>query len=81
MEFERNTTRVKIYGKEYVLTRPTVRQAEEIGKAVKKIEDDTESVGILIEAFESFGLPKDVSYDMQEDHFVTLVKSFLGKKK
>lgn len=81
LNLEKKTVyKVGIYGKEYDLRKPTVKEAEQMRKAVKAAGDEPQ-----LEIFSKFlahlGLPQDVVESMEMDHFVKLTEFLLAGKK
>lgn len=79
--FDKKTVyKVSVYGKEYALRKPTVREADVIRKAVKEQgeEPNLETFAIFLE---QLGLPKEVAADLEVDHFLKLTEFLLAGKK
>lgn len=74
--------KVKIYGKEYEITKPTVRQLKTVQK---KIEDNkgnlTEGSDEMIKFIAQLGIPEDVVEGLPAEHFNLLVEHLVGAKK
>jgi len=80
MQFEKRKLKAKIYGQDYELTFPTVRQQNEYVKAIKESGEDN-AMDDLTNLLERLGLPKDVSMDMELDHLLQLMDALVPTKK
>jgi hypothetical protein len=79
---KKSVEKVNIYGKEYSLSKPTVRQTEKLQEEIKLSKDDqSASFGLMKKWVEGLGLPGEVIMDMELDHFVSLVEHLSGSKK
>lgn len=79
---KKSAEKVNIYGKEYSLTKPTVRQTEKLQEDIKNSkEDESASFKLMKKWVEDLGLPGEVIMDMELDHFVKLVEHLSGSKK
>ena len=80
MEFKRRELRVKVYGEEYSLTFPTVKQSQDYAAKVKEMKE-SEATEALLEFVDNLGLPKDVSENMESEHLSTLIEALVPNKK
>lgn len=79
--FDKKTVyKVGIYGKDYEIRKPTVREAEQMRKAVKGAGDEPE-LAIFSKFLAHLGLPEEVCENMEMDHFVKLTEYLLSGKK
>lgn len=76
---ERTKVRAMIYGKEIMMTKPTVGQVEVMQDAVAK--DEKNSIKIMKQFALEMGLPIEVGNSMELDHFVQLIEQLTGQKK
>lgn len=72
--------KVGIYDKEYEIFKPTVKQAEFFAKEAGSL-DDKDKLAKTVEFMSLMGLPKDVSENMEIEHFAQLVEFIVGKVK
>lgn len=74
--------KIKIYGKEFEISKPTVKQIKAITKTFDAKSDDVaRSTDQLITFLSGLGLPSDLMEDMPAEHFNALVEYVLGVKK
>lgn len=78
MEFKKSEVKVTIYGKEYVLTKPTFAQSREMSKKIQV--DASNSFDVLCDHLSLLGLPKEVVENMEADHVVSLCEYLSPKK-
>lgn len=76
---ERTKVKAVIYGKECMLTKPTVGQVEVMQAEVAK--DEGNSMQIMKKFALEMGLPVDVANSMELDHFIQLIEQLTGQKK
>lgn len=69
--------KIKIYGKEFELKKPTVRELKAITRKLESASavDSAEST---LEFISSLGIPQDFLENMATEHFNLLVKHVLG---
>ncbi len=77
---KKNVYKVNVYGNSYELTKPTVRQAEEIRVRMKDVGEDSQ-VDVMVDFLSKCGLPTEVSDQMEVEHFVSLTEFLVGAKK
>jgi len=80
MKFERRSLKVNVYGEDYEITFPTVKQSQDYAKSVKDI-DDSEATGKLLGFLDGLGLPKKVSEDMESEHLTQIVSALVPSQK
>lgn len=80
MEFKRRELRVNVYGNEYTLKFPTVKQSQDYASKVKGM-NDSEATEALLDFIDNLGLPKNVSSDMESEHLTTLIQALVPDKK
>ena len=78
--FKRTEIEVDIYGTVVKLRRPLVKEADEIREKTKDL-DDEKALNYYIDILEKWGLPKDISQEMEVDHFLDLIELLVPKKK
>jgi hypothetical protein len=71
--------KVRIYGEDYDLTKPTHKVAKELAKKIKGI-DESEAYDMISDYLVGLGLPGDVLENMEADHVLKLC-DFLAPKK
>jgi len=80
MEFKRRELRVNVYGSDYNLKFPTVKQSQDYASKVKDM-NESEATEALLDFIDGLGLPKDVSSDMESEHLTTLIQALVPNKK
>lgn len=83
MSFEiKQKTKVKVslYGQDFELHKPTVRQVEELQK-FSNVENKTQSEQFeaICNFLDVLGLPKDFSMEMEIDHLIKLINHLTGE--
>lgn len=79
---EKSKVKVKIYGREYDVEAPTVKQVIEINKAMKGHKDDDIAVtDLMIDFVSKLGIPKEMLESLEIHHFNKLVEGLVGSKK
>lgn len=76
-EVKKSEIKVKIYEKEYNLTKPKVRQVREMQEKLKA--DD--KVQAMVDFMALLGLPKEVSEEMEIEHLTMLLDYLSDSKK
>lgn len=76
---ERTKVTAKIYGREYMLTKPTVGQIESMQEKIAA--DKTKSMAVMKEFAQNLGLPADIANGMEVEHFQTVIEELCGTKK
>ena len=71
--------KVRIYGQDYSLTKPTHKMAKELAKKIKGAGED-EAYDIISAYIVGLGLPQEVLEGMEADHVLKLC-DFLAPKK
>lgn len=71
--------KVRIYGKDYDLTKPTYKMAKSLGKKVKGVTEET-AMELMSEYLVGLGLPQDVLDGMELEHVLKLTEFLTGKK-
>ena len=74
---ERTVMKVKIYGKEFDVKLPTVKEASRVYKDVKG-KTEEEGLESLILYISSLGIDRETLENMEHDHFLSLV-NFITK--
>jgi hypothetical protein len=77
---KKSVEKVNIYGKEYSLSKPTVRQSERLSEEIKESKEDA-GFTIMKKWVVSLGLPLEVAEDMETGHFIQLIEYLSGSKK
>lgn len=80
LKLERDTIKLLLYGKEFIIQMPTLGMAQEWARKLKEDskEDTTE---LMYEYLASLGLPKEESCKLQVDHLELLVNELMPSKK
>lgn len=79
-KLERTKKSIDIYGTVYDLSRPSYRQAQELGKqSANKNEEETQS--LMLDFLENMGIPKSVTLDMEVEHVGMLIEYLMPAKK
>lgn len=74
--------KVRIYGKEFEISKPTVKQIKALTKEFDaKSQDAAKSTDQLIVFLSGLGLPADLMEEMPAEHFNALVEYVIGVKK
>lgn len=84
MQFKReNKTDVKvnIYGADYAMRMPSVREKQELIKTLESAKSQSELFDYQKKFIEGLGLPMDVIESMEFDHFDELSGAFISPKK
>jgi hypothetical protein len=81
LELKRTNMKVKIYGDEYDLRKPSVKEMEDFGERANAMADDPKSLTLMKELVVSLGMPSDLIEKMEFDHFVELCNYLTGAKK
>lgn len=77
---EKSKVKVKIYGHEYELTKPTYGQSQRLQESLKD-QGSEKSMVIMREFVQGLGLPSECIDDMELDHFLELIEFISGVKK
>lgn len=72
--------KVNIYGSEYEISKPTVRDAEMLSD-LSSGQDDKQRIDSTIGFLEKKGLPAEVSKGMEIEHFKAMVEYIFGAVK
>lgn len=80
MKLIRRELALDLYGKEYKISFPTVRQSQAYANSLNGKEDN-ESIGLLADFLDSLGIPKDVVLDMESEHLTQLVQELMPAQK
>jgi hypothetical protein len=72
---------VKIYGKEYQLVKPRVKDYEGLQEKLDEAKTDLEKFRVTKSFVVGLGLPVDVADSLQIEHFTALVTELSGTKK
>lgn len=78
--FDLEQINVKLYGKEFVITMPTLAQAQAYANKVKD-KTDEESTELLYEYLEALGIPVEESKKIQVGHLEELIRELMPSKK
>lgn len=76
MDFEiagKSQLKVKIYGQDYVLAKPSVKLIFDMQKELKAAGDEG-AVGVMSDFLSKCGLDKEVVESMELDHFTALIE-------
>ena len=81
LNFKRRELELNVYGNDYKLSFPSVKQTQDYAKKAKRAGDD-ESASMLVEFLDKLGLPKDISLEMEAEHLTQVVEALIpqGKK-
>lgn len=80
LELKRSESKIVIYGKEYKVQRPTVRQVRSLQVSTANKTDEERFVD-LQKWVAGLGVPIEVLEDMEMEHFTELVAFLSGSKK
>lgn len=78
---ERTKVKASIYGKDYLLSKPTVGQIEDMQAQAEKEESSDKKSALMRKWVSGLGLPEAVSSEMEIDHFLQVVEVLTGTKK
>lgn len=79
---EQPKEKIKIYGVEYSVSRPSVAQVRLITEFSKGTDSNSvEAVDALIEFVSGLGIPKDVIESLEIKHLTALMEHLVGAKK
>jgi len=78
MNFEKRNLKVKIFGNEYLLNFPTVKQVRELSKLQETNKDGIETT---VNFLSELGLPSEVCWEMEVDQLMELSTMLMGSKK
>lgn len=83
LQFKRTVYKINLYGTDYEMRKPTVREIVDFQKSLKDTNTDDDKVEGLTKFFVSLGLKEDAISEMQMDHMVQLseVLAAIDKKK
>lgn len=74
--------KVKIYGKEYDLKKPSVRQIQQVTSRLELIKGDgAKTTDEMISFVSGLGIGADILEEMPAEHFNLLVEHVCGVKK
>ena len=73
--------KLKLYGKEYSLRRPSVSDAEALSKFTDDSITDSDRLEKTIDLMHALGLPKDECKSMELEHFTKVVEHVFGTVK
>ena len=83
--FERTKAKLNMYGKELVVTAPTVEQVQALQLNAKKIEGDDQeakdSFAEVIKMLAGLGVPEDMTKTMEVGHVDQLIKFLITQVK
>lgn len=75
-------TKIKIYGQEYELKKPSVRQIKSISSKIDGLKNNSSAATEeMIKFISELGIDADVLEEMPAEHFNTLVEYIVGAKK
>lgn len=72
---------LKLFGKEYVLVKPTKRQLRGIQGALKTEEGKEEALDYMEKLLVECGLPEEQASQLQVEHLSLIVEHLIGTKK
>lgn len=79
---ERKKVKIKIYGKEYEILKPTVGEVRTLQKELRGIKgDEDKTFDYMIEWISKLGLPKEALENLELEQFNDLVTYLSGSKK
>jgi len=81
LEFNRSKLKLKVYGEEYELLFPTVKQSQDFAKEVKEVEGDDDKSSKMFDFLEKLGLPKNVTEEMEVQHLEMVLEKLMPSKK
>ena len=81
-QIERSKVRVRLYGKEYDLTKPTIGEVDSLQEQIDDAKGDESKQYKLMKVWMgNRGLSEDVINSLEVDHFIELCEFLTGKKK
>jgi hypothetical protein len=76
----KNTLKVSIDGTVYEIRKPSIKEVQELTEALKKA-GETGTVDVVLDHYESLGLPKNISVEMTLETLTLLGEHLNGAKK
>lgn len=76
--------KIKIYGKEFEITKPTVKQLKTLSQKIdgmKTGEAAAQATDEMIQFVSQLGIPGDILEELPGEHFNALVEFIVGSKK
>lgn len=80
LEFKKRELKLKVYGEEYLLNFPTVKQTQDYAKKLEGVSDN-EATGLVINLLDSLGLPTEVTNEMEPEHLGQVISELMPSKK
>jgi hypothetical protein len=77
----RSEIKAKIYGKDFILKKPTVGEIELLQEESDKITDNKGKSVLMRQWIAKLGLPEDFTKEMELDHLMQVVEHLTGTKK
>lgn len=82
LELTKTTIDVKIGAEEFKMSAPTYEQGLRYKKEIKEAGEDEEKVFLVVSSFfESHGLPKAASSQLESKHLEMIMDALIGVKK
>lgn len=78
---EQEKLKLKLYGNEFELIKPTRKVAVEMQEKLSTDEGKAKSIDIIGDLLVACGLPKEVCDDLQLDHMQLILEHLMGAKK
>lgn len=73
--------RLKLFGKEFQLVKPTRKQANAISEKLKTDEGKERALDVVSDFLVEAGLPQDVADGLQIEHMQLIFEHLVGAKK
>jgi len=80
-EIKRASIKLKIYGEEFDLRKPNLKEAIDYQKKLQGMNEDSDASEQMLEMLESCGLPKDFALSMEPDHVLLVMEKLVPPKK
>ena len=81
MELKRRKLQIKLDGESYEMSFPTVKQMADYKTDLDSQDDDSQTIEVMANFFDSLGLPKEVCYSLELDHLSQISEELAGSKK
>lgn len=81
MEIVKSELKVKVFGQEYSLIKPTARKTAEFKKELEGEKDEVQMVDLACKFLNQCGLPEEATSQLEIEHLHGLIEAISAKKK
>lgn len=81
MEITKSELKVKVFGNDYSLKKPTARKAAELKKELEGEKDEVQMVELTCKFLNDCGLPEEATKELEIEHLHALIEAISSKKK